>query len=135
MKNETESKIALKTITIGSFWEHYPKIYILKTVVQIVLELAFLGFATYVIVDEHNHNDHANCEGKVFGPWVLRGAVVELGLIHIVNIVRNGFKLSLRVKTKKQKVKAGVLKCLLLDCYCCLASTGWAFAQVCFFLK
>jgi large-conductance mechanosensitive channel len=23
----------------------------------------------------------------------------------------------------------------LIDCYCCVASTGWAFAQVCFFLK
>ena len=101
---------------------------------QISLELAFLAIAVYIIVIEYNQ-ENGSCDHKWFEPWVLRAAVVELGLIHFVNIVRNGFKLSLRVKKNNRKVKAGVIKCLLIDCYCCVASTGWAFAQVCFFLK
>ena len=52
MKKESEPKVALKTITIGRFWEQYPRIYILKTTIQIFLELTFLGFATYIIVKE-----------------------------------------------------------------------------------
>ena len=98
-----------------------------------MLEFAFLAAAIYIIVIEFESHDRS-CNEKWFGPWILRAAVVELGLIHFVNIVRNGFKLSLRLR-KSKKVKAGIIKCLLIDGYCCLASTGWAFAQVCFFLK
>ena len=127
MKKESEPKAALKTITIGRFWEQYPRIYILKTTVQILLELAFLGISAYIVVIEYEKLDKS-CDQKVFGPWILRAAVGELGLIHFVNIVRNGLKLSLRLRKGKKQVKAGVIKCLLIDCYCCLASTGWAFA-------
>lgn len=54
MKKDSEPKIALKTITIGRFWEQYPKTYIFKTTVQIMLELAFLAVAIYIIVIEYN---------------------------------------------------------------------------------
>jgi len=99
-----------------------------------LLELAFLCVSIYIIVIEYEQLDKS-CDDKVFGPWILRAAVAELGIIHFVNIVRNALKLSMRVRKGKKQVKAGVIKCLLIDCYCCLASTGWAFAQVCFFLK
>lgn len=126
--------MALSNITIATFWDRYPKIYILKTTVQILLEFAFLCNSIYIIVIEYKMLD-TTCGEKVFGPWVLRAIVAELGLIHLVNIVRNCLKLWLRLRKGSKQVKAGVVKCILIDCYCCLASTGWAFAQVSFFLK
>ena len=65
--------------------------------------------------------------------WKMQASMIMCILIHGYNIVRLFHKIYYNLRSNLT-AKASLWKCLLLDCYCCLASLSHAFVISIFFL-
>ena len=121
-------------MSIGGFWNDYPKVYFVKALVSLSVEFTFLYFsATVLNVEWHIKEcpDWESEDGELSAAENLKNSLVMLSAIHFYNVIRIIYLMF--VKIRKIKVKASILKCCLTDCYCCLAAFCFVLSQIVFF--
>lgn len=123
--------------TIDSFWRHHPKIYLGKQIMQFCAESYFF----YRDIDAIYEESDVFCETTEitetteFGDEPTKLEKIRIGLylmcfLHGFHIFRLLYKLFDKLrKNKKRFTGQGLFKCLLMDCYCCLASTIYFYTQ------
>lgn len=112
--------------TVKEFWHHYSRIYILKTALWLCLEISFFASSAYMIY----HDFAENCSMRSINT-MFKLSLLLTGFLHGYNSFRHFFKIYYFRKPERQK--NNLLKCWLVDCFCCVALFCYGFVQVSYF--
>jgi len=114
---------------VGKFWDDHPILYYSKQALLGFCEFFFLIFSIKAIYKERNNECSEETEDKA--EHRLGQALLMLQLLHVLHLVRLVYKIL--TKAVASVPSQGVVKCLLMDCYCSCAFFFYTFSQIVFF--
>ena len=109
-------------LTISRFWEKYPWPYRIKQAVDGLIEFIFLLFSIRRKVRE---NDKECTAHPAAGHNLKLALSITIGL-HVIHVARLIYRI-ITSYVKDRTIVGGIIKCLLMDCYCTCASFVYIF--------
>lgn len=117
-----------RIMPMATFWRRNKCLYLCISLVLIITEVLFLVGSIVVTILNYKSE---RCEDHEVEER-LRAALIVTELLHSYNIARNIYKVYVTFQDIED-VRQTLLKCLILDCYCSIATIGYAFIQIIFF--
>ena len=111
------------------FWRRNRCLYLGLNMVTIISEFALLIASLVVLITKYKVE---TCDNQSQQER-LRSSVVLMEIIHFYNIFRTVYKTYTNFQDLDD-VKSTLCKCLIVDCYCSIASICYMYVQLVFFI-
>lgn len=127
--NHNSHNDSTQKLTIKSFWDRNPKIYVLQASLFLLIEVIFLAFSIRAVAFDLL-NSICNSQDK---RKILRSAILLLAVIHFYDILRLVYLIRQKIK-KVVNPKPSIRRCCFINCYSFVAIFSWIYAQSCYFV-
>jgi hypothetical protein len=117
-------------LTIGRFWQMYPKTFRMKQGAEGIVEFVFLAVSIRKKLDDQ---DKVCAEHPDSGEQLklAQRMTIFLHVVHVARLIHEFFT----SYVKKRTMIGGVIKCLLMDCYCSCAGFIYIYVQICYYIN
>ena len=127
--NQKHQSTEHQKLTIKSFWDKHPTLYIFECAVFAIVETIFLALSIRAIIEGIKV---PTCPDVKFSKFH-RSSILLLTAVHFYEVARLIYLIRQKYKRVTQP-KPSIRRCFFLNCYSCVAIFAWVYSQSCYFV-